>query len=228
MKKILFILSTLLLISSAFLFADPATISVNGTGTISIKADTASITLAVITFDQEASVAASKNATIMNKVSQSLLSAGISSEDISTDNYYLRQETRYYDDGKKETKEYRVSNNITVIVKDIDKVGATIDAALSGGANQLSNVSFFASNTSKAYDQARVLAVQQASNSAALLTQTAGRKLGKAIRIEEYSNGSALRNEYVADMVMMKAESTPISSGSTDISVTVQITFEMK
>ena len=130
MKKLFFILWTVLFISSAVLFAESPTISVNGTGTISIKADTASITLAVITFDQEASSAASKNAVIMNKVSQSLLEEGILPEDITTNNYYLRQETRYSDDGKKEKQEYRVSNNITVIIKDIDKVGNVIDAEI--------------------------------------------------------------------------------------------------
>ena len=208
-------------------------IQVTGTGIVSIKPDTASIRLAVVTEDNEAAKAAAKNAELTDAVIKAVQKAGIAAEDTATRNYSLYRQSRYNSaTGTNEYRGYRVSNDLTVTVRDIAHTGKIIDAALQAGANELSDISFYAQDTSAAYEQARTQAFLHAQNAAEALSTAAGKKLGKALFIEEYQNHSAYRNS--ADYVLeerarkMSSVSTPITPGETEVSVTLRVVFEFK
>ena len=117
-------------------------------------------------------------------------------------------------------------------MRNINETGKVIDAALKAGANQLSNVSFYTNDTTQAYVQARKQAVMHAQDAARVLSESAGRKTGKLVFIEEFSNGSGYRNAVAFDTAMLKSsayeESTPINPGDTEVSVTVKAVFELK
>lgn len=207
-------------------------ISVTGTGTISLKPDTATILLAVVTRDIEAAKAAQLNADLMTKVMTAVQAKGIADDGLATKNFSMFQESNYDSDGNRKTTGYKVTNNLTVTINDIEKVGEVIDAALSAGANQLSSINFFARDTTEAYTQARKLAVQQATDAATTLAQAAGCTLGSAFSITEQSNNSGYRNEVAYDAVMLQSKSavmgTPVTAGSTDITVNVNMRFTIK
>lgn len=127
-------------------------ITVTGTGIVTTKPDTASITLAVVTEEREAASAAAKNAELMAAVTKAVLNCGIKAEDMATRNYNVYRQSRYNSQtGEQEEKGYQVSNNLTVTVRNINETGKVIDAALKAGANQLSNVSFYTNDTTQAY-----------------------------------------------------------------------------
>ena len=208
-------------------------ITVTGTGIVTTKPDTASITLAVVTEEREAASAAAKNAELMAAVTKAVLNCGIKAEDMATRNYNVYRQSRYNPQtGEQEEKGYQVSNNLTVTVRNINETGKVIDAALKAGANQLSNVSFYTNDTTQAYTQARKQAVMHAQDAARVLSESAGRKTGKLIFIEEFSNGSVYRNAVAFDTALLKSsayeESTPINPGDTEVSVTVKAIFELK
>lgn len=208
-------------------------ITVTGTGIVTTKPDTASITLAVVTDDREAAAAAAKNAELMAAVTKAVLNCGIKAEDMVTRNYNVYRQSRYNSQtGEQEEKGYQVSNNLTVTVRSINETGKVIDAALKAGANQLSNVSFYTNDTAEAYTQARKQAVMHAQDAARVLSESAGRKIGKLVFIEEFTNDSAYRNTVAFDAAMLKSasfgESTPITPGDTEVSVTVRAVFELK
>ncbi|OJF75862.1 MAG: hypothetical protein BKP49_10410 [Treponema sp. CETP13] len=206
-------------------------IFVTGTGTVSLIPDTASISLAVVTLDAEASKAAQMNANLMTKVIEAVKTFEIKDTDIQTSNYNMYQETNYNKDGTRTPGEYRVTNNLQVTVKDVDKAGDVIDAALSAGANQLSSIKFYALETKEAYTQARILAIQQATDIAKTLAQASNCSLGKPFFISEQSN-SSYRATTINNNMMLKSdamvEGTPVSPGSTDISVSVNVRFAIK
>lgn len=234
MKKItlctflLFTATLFSLFSAGYKDVSYNTVMVSGTGTITMKSDTANILLAVVTTDEDASLAASKNAELMSQVQNAVIALGIEREDISTQNYSLYENYRNSRDENSQIKEYRASNNVSIIVRDISLVGLVIDAALKSGANQLSNVSFSSSKTKEAYNEARKLAVEDAYNKALFLATETGRKLGKTIRIEEASASSPRNYGYENSIVMAKAEITPISAEDSNVTIQLNIVYELK
>lgn len=208
------------------------TVSVNGTGSITIEADNATIVLSVITRGKDVAAVSSDNAAKMKSVQDALISKGIQKENITTEHFSLHQESSY-EKGKTIHGEYVVTNEIHVFVKNISQVSEVIDTAIKNGANQLSSLSYGVNSTEIAEKQAKTLAIQQAQESALLLAGASGAKLGKIISIVE-------RNEMILPKArMMKtsrnsAESftedmaTPISGGKTTITVYVDTVFELK
>lgn len=220
------------LIISVSLFASPDTVTVNGTGTVSLKPDTASITLSVITSDPVAATAASENAELMSKVTAAVLEAGVKVEDIATRGYNMYQESQYNSDSRKtEYGNYRVNNELTITVRDITKTGSIIDVALNSGANGLSSVHFFVNDAKDAYKEARILAMQQAREAADALCSAVDKKVVTPISIEEFGNGSVYRNAVAfggAKLMPALTAGTPITPGDTEITVTVKVVYEMK
>ena len=163
----------------------------------------------------------------MNKVYDALKKIGIAETEISTTNYSLYQET-FYKDGKNEPGQYVTSNNIIVVLDDVEKSGLVIDTAISAGVNQMNGISFFVKDSGAALEQARVLAFQQAKEKAAVYAREAGCKLGKVLTITENSGSYPVVREYAMDAKMAAANSTTISAGNDSLAVSVFVVFELK
>jgi hypothetical protein len=235
-KSVLYLLLAVLVTGSSALWAagtqdkSQDTVSVQGSGSVSISADTAEISLAVVVTHEDAAQASGQNAEIMTRVIDAVRAQGIDEKDITTRNYSLYQEAQYLRTGEETAPKYRATNNLTVVVRNIDKAGTVIDAALSAGANQFSGITFYAADTAEAYTRARTLAVQSAHDTASELAELAGRKLGKAITIEEYGGQTRSYDmaAYSGEGVMMKAAAaTPVSGGNSEIEVTVHFVYEL-
>ncbi len=206
------------------------TVSVSGSGSVTLEADNATVSLSVITRGKEITEVSSENAKKMTAIQDALVQKGIKKDSISTENFSLRQETSY-DRGKTIYGDYVVTNQINIFVKDINLVSDVIDTSLKNGANQLSSLSYGVNDTELAEKQAKILAMQQAQEAARVLAGTAGSKLGKVLSISE-SNGN-----YFPKARLMKAEAidelfsdsvaTPVSAGKTTVTVTVDAVFEL-
>ena len=233
MKK--FILSIFLITAGALLCVyasgnkdDYNTLRVSGNGIVKMQSDAANITLAVVTSDEDPSMAAEKNARIMVDVQNAVSVLGIKKEDIITQNYSLYENYRYSKDGAVEKPDYRASNSITITVYDTSLAGIVIDAALKAGANQLSQISFFSTKSDEAYDEARTLAIANAYKKADFLAKGTGRVLGKVISIEEAYSSPSQNVMYKADMLAAERASTPISPEDSVITVTYNFVYELK
>ena len=207
------------------------TVSVSGKGSVSLEAENATVTLSVLTRGKDVSTVSSENAKKMTAVQDALIQKGIQKDSISTENFSLYQESSY-DRGRTVYGDYVVTNQISIFVKKINLVSDVIDTALKNGANQLSSISYGVNNTELAEKQAKVLAMQQAMESAKVLAGTSGAKLGKVISIVESNENyfprarllktSAVNAESFSDTV-----STPVSAGKTTVEVKVDAVFEL-
>src|SRR5471030_1782530 len=114
--------------------ANPREVTVNGTGTVSSVPHEADFTLGVSATDKTATAATGANATEMTRVIGALKSNGVASADIQTAQISLSP-----NENEAGTKviNYTVTNSVTVNIRDLTKAGATIDAAVSAGANQV-------------------------------------------------------------------------------------------
>ena len=71
------------------------TVSVSGTGSITVEADTATIILSVITNGKDVSETSAENAQKMTAVQDAIKAKGIQKDCISTQNFSVYQESHY-------------------------------------------------------------------------------------------------------------------------------------
>ena len=207
------------------------TVSVHGSGSVTLEADNATIALSVVTRAMEVSAASKENAEKMSAVQSAVISKGVDKDGVTTENFSVYRENSYVN-GKSVPGDYIVTNQIKIVVRDMDKVSEVIDTALAAGANQFSNIQYGVTNTELAVKQARTLAVQQAFENATLIAGTSGARLGKVLEISEQQNSNFPRAVMMksANMDMDAAEEaapTPISGGKTTVTVNINATYEL-
>lgn len=201
-------------------------ISVSGTGSVSVKSDTATINLAVVSYNRSVIEASRLNAEAVTKVRVALIDAGFSSDSITTSDYRIWQDVSSRN-GVQYRGDYRVSNSLHIVTQDIEKVGNAIDVAVKAGANEFSSIQFSATKIENALREARTLAIKNAAEAANLMAKTAGAELGKIMNIEESS--APVRGSYESAKFMATNDfATPINAGNSEVSVTVHCNYELK
>lgn len=207
--------------------ATGSTITVDGVGNVAMTPDTAAITLGVNIFAATLKEAQTQATGQMNAVIAVLKQAGIAEKDIQTSNYSVSVNQNYGNNGVPgEIVGYTVNNQVTVIVRTLPKLGAILDAAVTAGANAIWGISFYVNDPTDAATQARTLAVQDAKAHAEEIAAAAGGKLGKILSITETASPSPAAADYRGAMGA-GGSSVPIQTGSTLVSVSVTVTYEL-
>ena len=78
----------------------------------------------------------------------------------------------------------RAANNVGATVSEPASVGRVVDAAVGAGANRIGGISFFASDTQDARDEALRRAVEEATRQARIMAGALGRTLGAPIEVQ--------------------------------------------
>ncbi len=203
------------------------TIAVQGTGCVTVDNDNATIVLSVITRDPESTVAAEANAEKMTKVQDAIIAAGCKKDSLTTQNYIINQDYNYQ---TQTYGNYTVTNQIKINLNDLSIANKIIDEAIKAGANNVSQLDFFVSDTNMAYKQARTMAVQNAHEAANLIAGASGVKLGKVVSIKELPSGHPewARNDFIKAMKNEAPADTPLQGGSRDYMVVVDAVYEIK
>ena len=229
LKKVSLILiaAGALLLSSSCTVNKPAeqvrTITVSGTGIVTLPADQLSVRFLVRTSEWNVNLARNKNAEITTKVIDKIKELGLASEDITTVDYRITQDNSNSYPGK-----YTVVNYIQVLIRDISKAGDVIDNAVANGANGLTSFSYSATENPNAIREARTLAVQNAQEAATLIAGASGCKVLEVLDISEGYNPSSYNRATGATKLMaVNSYSTPIEAGNVEVSSTVTITYSL-
>jgi len=207
---------------------DPRLVNVNGTGEITIAPDLAYIDLGVQTKNPDAAKAQQENAKLMKAIIDAIKASGIKAEDIKTTGYSLYQTYDYYENEQSDPY-YIASNTVNVKIKDITKVGATIDIATLAGANTINSIRFTVSDDSAYYAQALELAMTNAKNKASAIMKSFGKVPGIPYAVYEVSNGGVLYYDYYPAKTMNEMASdvsTPIESGEITITANVTVSYD--
>lgn len=202
----------------------PSTISVSGSGSVKVKPDTAVLSLGVTQSAQGAVAAQSSVNQKIAAVKKALTDQGIAAEDISVSDLYVY--ARYdYKDEIETLVGYNASHQLEVRVRNLDEVGAVIDAALAAGANRMDGVRFLVEDQKTAYDQAMKLALEDARAKAQVLAQAEGMSLGQMTSMSE-AGGYAERGavEYAVQDAAAGA-STQVDAGTVTVSAGVNACF---
>ena len=198
-------------------------IAVSGRGEIKVSQDRATLQISVQTRAATAAAAAAENATKQQSVLSALRALSFTNDQLSTVNYNVYPEQRY-DPGKEpEIVAYNVTNTVLVDVRKLSQVGPAIDAALSHGANMITSLQFYASNTEAARRTAIGTAIEKARADAEAAARAAGGSLGSLLEISVGAyNPPPPRPLMMARGVAGVAQAeTPIQPGEETLSVEV-------
>jgi uncharacterized protein YggE len=210
------------------------TLSVSGEGEVRAVPDQAQLSAGVVTQAKTAEAALSANAKAMNGVFASLRKAGIPEKSIQTSNFSISPQYPPYRQNAEAENErkiigYEVSNQVTVILDDVSKVGATLDALVASGANSAGGVSFAIRNPTPLMMQARSEAVKDAIAKAQTLAKAAGVSLGPILSISEGGDIRPVPMYEKAMSVRMAAPApTPVAAGEQSVTAHVAITWEIQ
>lgn len=188
-----------------------------------ITPDRATVHISVQTRAANAAAAASENAQIQQRVFAALRALGIRDEHLSTTGYNVQPDYRHEPNREPRVVGYVVTNTVVAELQRVDLVGRVLDAALGAGANLISGLHFFASNTEAARRQALANAIEIARQDADVMARAAGGSLGPLL---EASVGAFMRPP--PRPVMMRREmlaagvaDTPVSPGTQTVAVDV-------
>lgn len=209
-------------------------LTVTGTHELQVAPDQATITFSVITDDMSAKVASQENSDLMNAIVTALRAQGVAASDIETINIYLTKLTEWdYNRQRNIDKGYQQTATVKVTTKNLDGVGAILDAAIGAGANNVQDVAFSLTPTAEATykEQALTEAAQVAKTKAQTLASASGASLGRITSLSENSYNYQpyyynTRSVMMADAGAEKAP-TPISPEKVSISVSVSIGYEL-
>ena len=199
-------------------------ISVVGRGEIKVSPDRATIQISVQTRAVTAAAAAAENATKQQSVLSALKALGLTDDQLSTVNYNVYPEQRYEQGKEPIIVAYNVTNTILVDVRKLTQVGPVIDAALAHGANMITSLQFYASNTEAARRSAIASAIDKARADAEAAARAAHGSLGSLLEVSvgSYSPPPPRPMMMARAMAGGTAQAdTPINPGDETLSVEV-------
>lgn len=230
MKKLLtMVLALLVLALPAMAWAEetePATLTLTGSAQVSAPADYAQVRIGVRTTEKTVGKASTKNAETIQAVLSALKQAGVKEEDIVTASYDVSAEYDHSSILGRTLTGYTVVNQLSVTLRDMTRIGATLDLATQAGANEISSISFLSDRATEAQDEALTLAIQEAARRAKLMADAAGMQLGRLVSMSSSFSGYSVSRSYdfaAADM----ARNFVIPDAQT-LTASVTVIYELK
>jgi uncharacterized protein YggE len=197
-------------------------ISVAASHEVKVTPDRATIQISVHTRAVTAAAAAAENATKVQAVLTALRGLGLTNDQLSTMNFNVQPDYVHREGREPTITGYNVTNTILADVRQINQVGRVIDAALTRGANMMTSLQFYASNTEAARRTAIAGAIAKARADAEAAANAAGGSLGQLL---ELTIGAQFQQP---PMPMMRLQSasvgqmdTPIQPGQESLTVMV-------
>ena len=205
------------------------TFSVTGTGKVIATPDTSTVIVGVTANGLTVKDAQNQLNVSANKVSEAIKKLGIDAKDIESVNYSITPNIDYRQSTQRITG-YTASTSLQIKVKEIEKTNSVIDEATKSGANQVGGVNFEVGDKTKLDNLARVKAVSDAKSKAENAARVAGFRLGRIINYTENESGyppfMSARTLQVTEKDST-ASSTQVEPGSSEITVTVTLSYEI-
>jgi uncharacterized protein YggE len=198
-------------------------ISVTGEATVGVAPDTALIRLGVTSQAKAAREASEANARQMTGVLTVIREQGIADRDVQTSRLSVQPQYDPNKAGPARLLGFQVTNQVTIRVREIDKLPGILDRAIAAGANEMSGIEFIVSEQSKLLDQARDDAIIDARRKAELFAKAAGVKLGAVVSIAEEGSNPPPRPM----MQAMRSAAVPVAPGEQMLRAAVNVSFEL-
>lgn len=206
----------------------PRTISVQGSGKVTLAPDVAYVFVGVESRSDNVGDALNANNAKAQAISATLKELGIEDKDIQTSGFNIFPNQQYDPEGKLVKTEYVVNNTVNVTVRDLTLLGKLLDAVVRSGANSINGITFDIFDKQAAVAQARSLAIADAKAQAEAIAKDAGVTLGNVMSVSVYSSGGQPVYDAKGGVGAVMNSQVPVSAGSIILSVDASMSFEIK
>lgn len=209
------------------------TITVTGFGSANGAPDIAYMNIGVETINSDIATAFADNKTRIDSIMAALSEFNIPSEDIRTDYFNIYQDQNFGpvdpgmsgpDGAPPVAGNYRISNVMTVIVRDSQQVDEILTAVIEAGANVVNGVSFDIADRTALQSEARVSALDDARERAQQVADHLGVTLGEVVSVNENMSGGGFP---VAEAGFGGANAS-ISGGSLNVNMSMTVTYAIQ
>jgi uncharacterized protein YggE len=197
---------------------------VTGIGRVAVAPDVADLQLGIALVRPTVARARADAVSIQAGVLQAFLDAGIEARDVQTMDLALHPRYDHRDGGAVLTG-YELSNQVRITIRDLARVGEVIDGALGAGATSMDGLAFRLADPGPAETSARRAAVAAAQAAAATLAEAAGVILDGVVDLVEGGGGIPRPFAAKAERMVAADTGTPVEAGTTEVVVTVTVTF---
>lgn len=207
----------------------PHTIEISGIGKALAIPDIATISLGLETEKTAVASAQAENTKKMNQLYDELKKNEIPKEDITTTQYSVYPKYEWKNDSQI-FKGYVVTQNVTVKIRNFEKIPNILELIGTLGLNQVNSLNFTVDNPETLQQEARVKAIKNAREKAEALAKEAGVKLGRIISFSENNdilNPELYRNYAMKDLSAGGGPAPQIEPGSQEISVQINLSYEI-
>ncbi|MGZ9100170.1 MAG: SIMPL domain-containing protein [Brevundimonas sp.] len=209
--------------------ADRPALNLSAYGEVKTAPDMATISFGVVTEATTAAEAMRLNAARMNEVMAALRRAGIEARDVQTSGLNLSAQYDYLQNEPPRLRGYQASNQVTVIINDLTRVGTTADAVVAAGVNQINGIGFGLKDPTAAENQARQIAVRNLQAKAALYADALGVRLGGIRSLSEGGGYSPQPPQpmYARAEMAQDSGSTPIAAGQLTVRIDITGVYDL-
>ena len=209
-------------------------VTLNVTETVEAAPDIAIVGTGVQTRSPSATQAMQENAAKMEKLIAALVKAGIAKKDVQTSGINLSAQYDYNNQpgqpiGPKFLG-YEASNQLSVKLRDVKKVGSLLDTLVAAGATSVNGPSFSIDNPAPLLVQARAAAIKSANAQADFYAQAMGYRTARLVSLSE-SNSGGMPPVPMMAQARFKADSlaaTPVEPGQVVSSVSLSVQYALE
>lgn len=210
------------------------TISVSGEGKVTAVPDYATLTFSVVSEGTDPALLVAENVDKMNRAIAFVKQQGIEDKDVKTAQYYLAPRYEYDEDMRKTfISGYTITQSVTVKVRDIAKAGPILGGLPEFGVNQISGPNFEIGDDEREalIAEAREEAFAEARAKAEAMARANGVRVRRVVTFSESGGPIPIFYKEALGGRADTPASFPVPSiepGSQDITVTVNVTYEIR
>ncbi|PIR76672.1 MAG: hypothetical protein COU32_00755 [Candidatus Magasanikbacteria bacterium CG10_big_fil_rev_8_21_14_0_10_42_10] len=206
------------------------TITLDATAKVTATPDIAMTTIGMVATGMTVAEAQEANTQVMNTLTAKLTELGVPSADMQTSNYNIYPQYNYTSDAGRVLEGYEVNQSVTIKIRDLSKANHVLSLAGDVGANTVSGLQFTIDDKDVYREEARMEALKKVYQKAQALSQALGVRIVSIVSYGEYDVGNA--GAYMYDKAaygLGGADTSPdVQAGSTDVEMSVNVTFEIR
>lgn len=211
----------------------PRQITVTGTAQSTQRNQIARFNVGVTATNDDKNAAVTEVNTKISSIIETVKNFGIEDKDVQTQNMSVYQEeNRVLENGSYSSKpgQWRANNSIMVTLRNVDRAGELAGVLSGTGATNVNGPMLgLDSDLGAVEEDLLAKAIDDARSQAEVIAKAAGAKLGRVVNvIEGNSSSSVMPLRAMSEDAMGMGGPAPIEVGSSDVSKTVTVVFELK
>lgn len=208
----------------------PQTITVSGVAESQEQNQVASFYAGASAVNNDKQAAIDEVNAKVEEVTAKIKEFGIPEADIQTQNMSVYQEQEQYTEGgaqRSRPGQWRANNALSIKLRDIGKASELVGLLAGSGLTDISGPNFSMDDTTKAQTALLTAAVDNAREKAELIAEQQNKRVYKVLTIVEGSSGGGVY-PFAMDRSQGGGGGAPVQPGSTTVSTTVSVTFEIR